>query len=134
MELLGLFGGSFLAATLLPGGSEALLLLLLAQSPELLYSLVIVASLGNTLGSLTSYAMGYFGRVKLRQAQFNSRSAKLIERFGVWVLLLSWLPLIGDLLCLLAGYFKLKFWPSLLFISLGKTVRYSVLVIIYLQL
>jgi len=134
MELLGLFGASFLAATLLPGGSEALLLLLLAQSPELLYSLVVVASLGNSLGSLTSYAMGYCGRVKLRQAQFNSRSAKMIERFGIWVLLFSWLPLVGDLLCVLAGYFKLKFWPSLLLISLGKTVRYSALVIIYMQL
>lgn len=134
MELLGLFVASFLAATLLPGGSEAVLLMLLAQSPELLYSLVFVASLGNTLGSLTSYGVGYLGRVKLAQAQFNSRSAKLIERFGVWALLLSWLPLIGDLLCVLAGYFKLRFWPSVLLISLGKTARYSILAFVYLRL
>jgi membrane protein YqaA with SNARE-associated domain len=134
MELIGLFVASFLAATLLPGGSEAVLLLLVEQSPELLYSLVAVASVGNSLGSLTSYAIGYAGRVKLSQAQFNSRSAKLIERFGIWVLFWSWLPLIGDLLCVLAGYFKLKLWPSVLLISIGKTIRYSVLVFAYLNM
>lgn len=128
MELIGLFVASFLAATLLPGGSEALILLLASQSPEQLISLVAVASLGNSLGSVSSYGLGYLGRAKFSQAQFDSGSARLIERFGVWALIFSWLPLIGDLLCLLAGYFKLPLGQSILFISVGKTLRYCILV------
>ena len=128
MELAGLFVASFLAATLLPGGSEALILLLVSQSPEQVFSLIAVASIGNSLGSVSSYGLGYLGRVKLSNAQFSSRSARLIERCGVWTLVLSWLPLIGDLLCVLAGYFKLPLGPSILLIVTGKTLRYCILV------
>ncbi|NRA84276.1 MAG: DedA family protein [Gammaproteobacteria bacterium] len=128
MALLGLFVASFLAATLLPGGSEALLLLMVEQQPQQIVLLVIVASVGNSFGSISSYGLGYVGRVKFSQAQFSSRSAKLIERFGHWVLLLSWLPLIGDILCVMAGYFKLAIAPSVILITIGKTLRYILLV------
>lgn len=128
MELAGLFLASFLAATLLPGGSEALLLVLVNQSPLEWLSLIAVASVGNSLGSLSSYGLGYVGRVKFTKAQYQSRSAALIDKFGVWSLFLSWLPVVGDLLCVLAGYFKLPLGMSLLFIFIGKTLRYCLVV------
>ncbi|MDP2562395.1 YqaA family protein [Psychrobium sp. 1_MG-2023] len=131
--LLGLFISCFLAATLLPGGSEALLLYLVEQHPTQVTAMLIVASVGNSLGSLTSYGLGYLGRVKVNPEQLDSKAARLVERYGVYSLIFSWLPLVGDLLCVLAGYFKYRFIPSLILISLGKTLRYTILVWGYIK-
>jgi len=132
--LLGLFISSFLAATLLPGGSEALLVYLLGQQPQSFVALVVVATAGNSLGSLSSYGLGYLGRVKLSPQHSKSRAALLIERYGVFALLLSWLPLIGDLICVLAGYFKLRLGPSLILIVVGKAIRYALVAWLFLSL
>lgn len=132
--LFGLFISAFLAATLLPGGSEALLVYLLDQHPQRIVALVVVASIGNSLGSLSSYGLGYLGRVKLNPQDINSKTARLLERYGIFTLLFSWLPLVGDLLCVLAGYFKLALLPSILLISIGKTLRYCIVAWLYIQL
>ncbi len=133
MVLLSLFVSCFLAATLLPGGSEALLVYLLEQHPTQLVALVIVASLGNGLGSLSSYGLGYLGRVKFRPQRRHSAANRLIERYGVFALLFSWLPLIGDVLCVIAGYLKLPIFISSVLIFLGKTIRYIVVAWLYLS-
>ena len=129
---LGLFIGSFLAATLLPGGSEALLVWELRQNPEETALLWAVATLGNTLGGLSSWLIGWWlarrfpdrglGNDRQRQA------LKRVARYGSPALLLSWLPIIGDPLCLAAGWSGVKLLPAALFITTGKGARYALLV------
>ncbi|ASJ97466.1 YqaA family protein [Shewanella marisflavi] len=123
-----IFSGAFFAATLLPGGSEVLLVALIDQAPETWLALVIAATLGNTLGSLTSYYLGALGRVAKTPEELASgryrHSVKLIERYGYWSLLLAWTPLIGDILCLLAGWMKMPLLKSSLMILIGKGLRY----------
>ena len=135
-ELWVMFSGAFLAATLLPGGSEVLLIGLLQHNSEPWLPLLVVASIGNTLGALTSYYLGRIGRFAKSPEDFNNqhyqRSLRWFERFGVWALLLSWLPLVGDILCLIAGWLKLPVVPSTLIILLGKTVRYGLIVFAFM--
>lgn len=127
-DLIVMFSGAFLAATLLPGGSEVLLVALLNKVPQAWLALVAVASIGNTLGAMTSFYLGRLGRfAKSPEALNEGKHAKaltLIERYGVWSLLLSWAPIIGDILCLLAGWLKLPMLPALSMIFIGKIVRY----------
>ncbi|MDH1628494.1 DedA family protein [Shewanella sp. LC6] len=127
-DLIVMFSGAFLAATLLPGGSEVLLVALLNKAPQAWLVLVAVASIGNTLGAMTSFYLGRLGRfAKSPEALSEGKHVKaltLIERYGVWSLLLSWAPIIGDILCLLAGWLKLPMLPALSMIFIGKTVRY----------
>ena len=127
-DLIVMFSGAFLAATLLPGGSEVLLVALLNKVPQAWLVLVAVASIGNTLGAMTSFYLGRLGRfAKSPEALSEGKHVKaltLIERYGVWSFLLSWAPIIGDILCLLAGWLKLPMLPALSMIFIGKTVRY----------
>ncbi len=128
-----MFSGAFLAATLLPGGSEVLLVGLLTQQPQAWMNLLIVASIGNTLGAVTSYYLGYVGRFAKSPEDFKhkhyQKSVAWIEKYGTWSLIMSWLPLIGDILCLIAGWLKLPIGRSILMILIGKTIRYSVIVV-----
>ena len=129
---LGLFIGSFLASTLLPGGSEAMLLWELHQTPDRAGLLWSVATLGNTLGGLSSWLLGWwlarrFPGHGLKQER-QRRALARIARYGSPVLLLSWLPVIGDPLCLAAGWSGVRWLPATLFIGLGKALRYAVLV------
>ncbi|NRB23749.1 YqaA family protein [Shewanella sp.] len=127
-ELWLMFSAAFLAATLLPGGSEVLLVALLNDDSSNWLALVILASVGNTLGSITSYYLGSLGRFarspeEMAKGKYK-RSIELIEKYGYWALLLAWTPIIGDLLCLLAGWMKLPLLRSTLMILIGKSVRY----------
>lgn len=131
--LLGLFGSAFLAATLLPAQSEAVLVGLLLAQPETAAVLIATASLGNTLGAMVNWLLG-LGIQRFRDKQWFPVSSKQLERaeryycrFGRWSLLLSWMPIIGDPLVLVAGVFREKFWVVLLFTGLAKTGRYLVL-------
>ena len=131
-ELSLMFSGAFLAATLLPGGSEVLLIALLNQAPETWFSLVVVATIGNTLGAMTSFYLGRLGRFAKSPEELSgakyAKGLSLIDRYGVWALLLSWAPVIGDILCLLAGWLKLPLSASFLMILVGKTIRYLLIV------
>lgn len=118
-----LFLSSFLAATLLPGGSELVFLAVLASGASSLWPALAVATLGNTLGGLSSYLVGRL----VPQKKIESRALDWLKRFGAPVLLLSWLPLIGDALCVAAGWLRLSPWWAALFIAVGKFARYYVL-------
>ena len=118
-SLLSLFASSFLAATLLPGGSEAVLFAVLKAYPESLWTALVVATLGNTLGGMVSLGMGWL----LPQTQ-QLKHVEKVRKFGTPVLLLSWVPLIGDALCLAAGWLRLNPWQALLYIAIGKFARY----------
>ena len=120
-SLWTLFASSFLAATLLPGGSEAVLFGVLKLRPEQLWPALAVATLGNTLGGLSSYLIG---RLIPQRAALKGLAA--IQKYGSPALLLSWVPFIGDPLCVAAGWLRLNPWLSALFIALGKFARYLV--------
>lgn len=119
--LWALFASSFLAATLLPGGSEAVLFGILKLHPEQLWSAVGIATLGNTLGGMSSYLIG---RVIPQKAEL--RGLPVVRQYGSPVLLLSWIPFLGDPLCVAAGWLRVNPWLSTLFIALGKFGRYLV--------
>lgn len=121
-SLLSLFASSFLAATLLPGGSEAVLFAVLKAYPETLWTALAVATLGNTLGGMVSFGMGWL----LPQTQ-QLKHVEKVRKFGTPVLLLSWVPLIGDALCLAAGWLRLNPWQAVLYIAIGKFARYWVI-------
>ncbi len=119
--LWALFASSFLAATLLPGGSEAVLFGILKLHPELLWTAVGVATLGNTLGGMSSYLIG-----RVIPHKVELRGLPTVRQYGSPVLLLSWVPFLGDPLCVAAGWLRVNPWLSTLFIALGKFGRYLV--------
>ena len=131
--LLGLFASAFLAATLLPAQSEAVLVGLLLAHPASVAVLVATASLGNTLGAMVNWLLG-LGIQRFRNKRWFPVSARQLERaerqyrrFGRWSLLLSWMPIVGDPLVLVAGVLREKFWIVFLLTALAKTARYLVL-------
>ena len=121
-SLFALFTSSFLAATLLPGGSEAVLFAVLKGYPESLWMALGVATLGNTLGGMVSFGMGWL----LPQTQ-QLKHVEKVRKYGTPALLLAWVPLIGDALCLAAGWLRLNPWHAALFMLLGKFARYLVI-------
>ncbi|BCR03096.1 membrane protein [Desulfuromonas versatilis] len=129
---LALFLLSFLAATLIPLGSEWLLATLLLNGGDALLA-VSLATAGNTLGALTTYAVGLWGgtflieRVLRIDASSRQRAERLYARFGSWSLLLSWLPVIGDPLCLAGGILRVAPLRFVLLAGSGKLARYAVL-------
>ncbi|HRK57055.1 MAG TPA: DedA family protein, partial [Burkholderiaceae bacterium] len=105
---------AFVSATVLPGSSEAALLVVLVQRPELAAPAVWVATAGNTLGGLTSYALG-----RCVPARVQAAAVSRLQRFGVWALLFSWLPVVGDALCVAAGWLRFHFLTSAVLMALG---------------
>jgi len=119
LSLWGLFISSLLAATLLPGGSEAVLFGVLKLHPELFWPAVLVGTVGNTLGGMISFGMGWL----LPQTQ-QLKHVEKVRRYGTPALLFAWTPLVGDALCLAAGWLRLNPWLAALFMLLGKFARY----------
>src|SRR5688500_1367417 len=102
-SLAALFASSFLAATVLPGGSEAVLFGVLRLQPDLAVQAIAVATIGNTLGGLSSYLLG---RVLPQGRPLKGLAA--VRRYGSPVLLFSWVPIVGDALCVAAGWLRLN--------------------------
>ena len=131
--LLTLLMSSFLASTLLPGGSEATLAYAAYQEFGPLPLLWGIATLGNTLGGLSSWLIGWWLQHRLPGKTLDNRKQrKALERIrkhGSPVLLLSWAPVIGDPLCLAAGWAGIRFAPAILFIGIGKGLRYALLLL-----
>lgn len=128
LALGGLFLWSFLAATVLPLSSEVPLIVYVRSYNQFLLP-VAVASIGNYLGSCTTYwlarrAAGAFGKTQELQ-QSQTRAARLLRRFGQPALLLSWVPIIGDAIVALAGGLKMSFKWFSLWTALGKLLRYA---------
>jgi membrane protein YqaA with SNARE-associated domain len=123
--LVGLFAGSFLAATILPFSSEALFLILLGSGYDPLTCL-IVATLGNSLGGATNLLLGRWGR-KAISGEKQPWGVHLISRYGSALALLSWVPVVGDPLLIALGYYRTPWMTTLLFMVAGKLARYMVL-------
>jgi membrane protein YqaA with SNARE-associated domain len=130
--LSGLALSAFLSSTLLPGGSEAVLLLLVARAETNALVLILVATLANSLGGFSTYLLGgWLESGLIRHGFMSTPSARTISwarRWGYPSLLLSWLPIVGDGLCLAAGWLRMAWFPVLLAITLGKGARYWALV------
>jgi membrane protein YqaA with SNARE-associated domain len=121
--LAGLFLASFLSATLLPGGSEVVLLAVVLKHPDQAAAALLLATIGNTLGGMTTYGMG-----RLLPQHLAPEKSALARRRGPPVLLLAWVPIIGDALCAAAGWLRLAWLPCALWMALGKGARYAVVV------
>jgi membrane protein YqaA with SNARE-associated domain len=125
-----LFVSGLLSSTLLPGNSEAVFSVALLNEPEFLYLLASV-TLGNTIGGVISWGMGRAIATRYPASPLDKpsqvKALNMIQKWGSPALLLSWVPLIGDPLCLAAGWLKTSFTLSLLFIFIGKLSRYAAL-------
>ena len=122
-SLGGLFISSFLAATVLPGGSEVVLFAVLRLHPEQAAAALSLATLGNTLGGMTTYWMA-----RALPQRLAERPLLLARRWGVPVLAFAWTPVVGDALCAAAGWLRLAWLPSLLWMAAGKAARYGAIV------
>lgn len=126
-ELTLLFVASLLAGSVLPGGSEAILFGVLKLNAQLFWPALAVSTIGNTLGGLTSYALGRFlpeGKSLTPQVQ---TLLQRVKRYGSAILLLAWTPWIGDPLCVAAGWLRLNILQCTIFMAIGKFVRYVVI-------
>jgi len=122
LSLWALLASSFLAATLLPGGSEAVLYGVLKLHPHQLWSALSVATIGNTLGGMSSFLIGRL--IPSQRALARMKGLGWVQRFGSPVLLLAWVPLIGDPLCVAAGFLRINPMAAAAYMALGKFARY----------
>ncbi len=151
-SLVSLFFSSFLAATLLPGGSEAVLFAVLKTYPDSFWPTLLLATLGNTLGGMVSFGMGWMlprlghggaehssvggaasqpliptsevpDEVSRRRTQ-QLKHVEKVRRYGTPALMFAWAPLIGDALCVAAGWLRLNWWQAAMFMAIGKFARY----------
>ena len=121
---------SFISATLLPIGSEAAVFGLVKINPALFWPAIGVATIGNTLGGAVSWAMGYGAHQMVDRYGHSAthlRALRWLERLGPRACLLSWLPVVGDPLCAVAGWLRFAFWPCIVYMAIGKFLRYLVM-------
>ena len=132
MVYLSLFTVAFLSATLLPLGSEGLLLYDISQNNSLIL-LWLFATLGNTLGSMVNYWLGLKGETYLEEkghlsAEKMEKARGFFDRYGGWTLLLSWVPLIGDPLTFIAGVLRYRFKRFAVIVAVAKGTRYAIVI------
>ena len=125
-ELAALFAASFAAATLVPLPSEAALFMYLNSYPERAALGVAIATVGNTAGGMTSYAIGRF----IPEGPLKQKPLEFVKRYGVATLLLAWLPLVGDALCVAAGWLRMRWPAALAFMAAGRLARYLAVALI----
>ena len=131
-SLWALFFNAFIASTILPAASEVALWAIVADNSALLWPGITAASLGNTLGAVVNWLLGrYLSNFTSRKwyplsPERQARASAWFRRFGLWSLLFSWLPVVGDPLTVAAGVLRVSFIPFLILIALGKTGRYLI--------
>ena len=127
----GLFISAFISSTVAPGGSEAVLAYLVSEGHYPIVQLLTVATVGNTLGAMTTWGLGVMAAKKFPVAKLlpenKQKALAMVQKRGIWILFFSWLPIIGDALCFAGGWLKLPLLPACLVILLGKLGRYALL-------
>jgi membrane protein YqaA with SNARE-associated domain len=125
-----LFFSAFISSTILPGGSEAVLAYLVATGTYRIDFLIIVATLGNTLGAMTTWGLGIIAARKYPVATLLTKEKQnalaTVQKRGLWVLFFSWLPVVGDAFCFAGGWLKLPIISAFILILVGKLCRYLV--------
>lgn len=126
---LGLFISSFLSSTIIPFSSEIVLLALLSLGYDVWIS-VIIATLGNSIGGMTSYGIGYLGKWEWIEKYFKTPRSKIenfksrIDKWGSFVGILAWLPIIGDVIAIGLGFFRINPYLSCLWMFIGRFLRF----------
>lgn len=129
---LGLFIASFLSSTIIPMASGAVLAALIYNGFDP-YWCILIATVGNTLGGMTSYWIGHLGKMQWIEKYFRVPKEKIlsfqerIKRWGPMTGLLAWLPLIGDVIAIALGFFRLNPWRSFIYMFIGRIIRYTTL-------
>lgn len=135
----GLFLGCFLAATIFPFSSDALFLTTLTFGGKITQTLFF-GTLGNWLGGLTSYWVGYIGKWEWLEKWFKIKESTLqkqkqkVDKYGSWLALLTWVPFIGDVFAVALGFYKTNFYSSAFFMLVGKFLRFLFLVYIFMYM
>jgi membrane protein YqaA with SNARE-associated domain len=135
--LIGLFLGSFLAATVIPFSSEILLTGVLIAGVSPVHSF-FAATAGNWLGGMTSYYVGHLGKWDIIEKWLGVKEERLlkqkarIERFGSLIAFFAWLPVIGDVLAIGLGFYRVDVIKSSIFMLLGRAIRFAIWISLYL--
>ena len=119
--LAGLFATSFAAATLIPLPSEAALFAFLKAYPDQVGLALCVATVGNTLGGMTTYLLG---RAVPQGGKIEQKTLQVLRRYGAPATAFAWLPIVGDALCAAAGWLRIRWWAVLAFMAAGRGARY----------
>ncbi|MDO4640898.1 MAG: YqaA family protein [Neisseria sp.] len=125
-QYAALFFSALTSATVLPGSSEVALGAMVRVYPQSFWLAFGVAAFGNTLGSIISYGMG---RLLPQKYRLNEKAEAFLKKYGVWALLLAWVPFIGDALPVAAGWLRLPFGQACLMLAVGKCARYGILLV-----
>lgn len=126
--LFAVLASSFLAATLVPLPSEAALLGYVKLHPDGVVAAVAVATFGNTAGGMTSYLVGRLVPERTF-SRLDPRALGWVRRYGAAAVLFAWLPVVGDALCVAAGWLRVSWWAALVFMAVGRLGRYVVVVL-----
>jgi membrane protein YqaA with SNARE-associated domain len=132
-----LFVVAFLSATLLPMGSEPALFGLLKLNPDLFWPAIFVATVGNTLGGMADWWIGWGAHRAVdrwKHSRVHVKALDWLERLGPKACLLAWLPVVGDPLCAVAGWLRLPFWQCTFYMAVGKFLRYLIMTWLLLYL
>jgi membrane protein YqaA with SNARE-associated domain len=135
IEHLSLFGVAFLAATILPGSSEAMLAALVVLNPASVVTLFLAATIGNVLGAIVNWLLGHWfmhyagHRWFPTAAKRIEQASSMFEKYGSWPLLFSWLPIIGDPLTVAAGVLNIRLPIFVALVSIGKALRYAAVIL-----
>ncbi|NOU21659.1 MAG: DedA family protein [Methyloglobulus sp.] len=125
-----LFLSAFISSTIAPGGSEAVLAYMASTGVYRIENLIVAATVGNTLGAMTTWGLGLLAAKKFPVETLLSakkqKALAIVRARGLWVLFFSWLPIVGDALCFAGGWLKLPLLSAFLIIMLGKFCRYLV--------
>ena len=136
LGLLGLFIGTFLAATILPFSSDALYLAILGATGDV-FGCLIVGTLGNWLGSVVTYLMGWLGKWEWIEKWFKVKPETLekqkvrIDKYGVWLALTAWIPILGDIIAIALGFYKVRPFWTIILLLVGKFARFLVWNLVY---
>lgn len=136
MNLWELFLSAFISSTIAPGGSEAVLAYMASTGTYRIENLLLAATVGNTLGAMTTWGLGILAAKKFPVATLLSadkqKALAVVKTRGLWALFFSWLPIVGDALCFAGGWLKLPLFSAFLIIMLGKFCRYLVVAWIFI--
>lgn len=134
---LGLFIGAIIGATVFPFSSEVVLVALLTQPTINPYIAISCATIGNLIGGIISYYLGYLGRWKWIEKCLGIKRSKLeaqktkVERWGALLALMSWAPFVGDIFAVALGFYRVNFKKSVLFMFLGKGGRFVIWALLF---
>ena len=140
MSYLAVFLSAFVAATLLPAQSEAVLSFYILSAPQTVFALILVATVGNVLGSVVNWVVGFYAARFQNRKWFPAtpsqmqRAEKFYRKYGRYSLLLSWVPFIGDPITVIAGVLREPIFSFLLLVTIAKSARYIALSLIVLEM